>query len=78
MSKKKRWQSLIEMAMEVGARAVSEVTVTGGTHIVLSVTAPNGVARKFFMAMTPSCRRADLNNRSLIRRFCRSNGSVVS
>lgn len=47
--------------------------MTGKTHLCVRVQAPNGSARKFFTAFTPSDRRAALNFMADVRTFCRLN-----
>lgn len=69
----KRAREVLALVVKAGAAAVEPPTMSGGTHICVRVRAPNGVARKFFAAMTPSDRRGHLNFMSDVRGFCRQN-----
>lgn len=69
----KRKRELSNLATKAGAAEVVGMAITGGTHYVLRVKAPNGAVRRFFTAFTPSDRRANLNLLSDVRSWCRQN-----
>lgn len=69
----KRKRELSDLATKAGAAEVVSMAITGGTHYVLRIKAPNESVRKFFTAFTPSDRRANLNLLSDVRSWCRQN-----
>lgn len=71
----KRIQETTKLMGKSGAKCVAFLGISGGTHLKFNVTAPNGVARKVFMSLTPSDGRGDLNNFSKVRQFCRANAA---
>lgn len=63
-----RARELSKLVDECGLRLV-EIVQTGGSHYKVIVERNDGVRRNIICSLTPSDRRAHLNNRALLRRF---------
>lgn len=69
-SMNKRFRELRKQVAECGLQLES-MTTSGGTHIRLVVRRTDNRIKTVIVALTPSDRRADLNNRALLRRFAK-------
>ena len=78
MAMNKRSREVLELAKKAGATSVEGPVMTGKTHLCVRVQAPNGSARKFFTALTPSDRRAALNFMADVRTFCHQNAGSAA
>lgn len=59
----------ISKMVEAEGLTLCDLSVTGNCHYCALVRNQRGIERKFFLSFTASDRRADLNRRSLFRRF---------
>ncbi|WP_454056830.1 hypothetical protein [Cupriavidus sp. Marseille-Q8015] len=66
-----RLSELVRMAKDAGAEVLDKHQKSGRAYVELK--APNGVARKFSISLSPNDARGDLNERSRIRRFMNEN-----
>lgn len=57
--------------VEAEGLVLADTSRTGGDHLRLTVKRGDGVTRHVIMGITPSDRRADLNNRAELRRFAK-------
>lgn len=64
----KRQRELKSLVESVGLQVVKAQS-TGGSHYKIRVRAEDGDEQNFIFSRTPSCNRADLNNRSVLRRW---------
>lgn len=67
---RKRHRELSKIAEQEGLKRLG-TGLTRGTHITITVEAPDGRTKTFVFGNTPSDHRADMNNRAALRRWFR-------
>ena len=67
-----RRQEQIKEMVKANGLLLQDMKQGKSGHIKVQAAAPNGMARQFVFALTPSDRRGDLNNKAELKRFYRA------
>ena len=78
MSIAKRQRALSTLIAQSGASSHRYLGFTGKERLQFEITAANGCVKRFAMSATAGDFRADRNNLSILRTFCRTNSNSAT